>query len=159
MQQFLSRYGGCLLNLPLSKQSSWQHSDQGLPGHLFDGDAQCHLLYGSGWRHYTGMVRKKLVSTCKAIWCRNTMYLRSPNAAALQGTQCAEGKHCIGGECVRKTGTTESTESGRSTQEETTRKSTTVSQAQDNSQVFFPSRSMGICEFFKQFGVKLSYCP
>ena len=157
MQQFVSRYGGCLLNPPL--YSDWLHSDEGLPGHIFDGDAQCHLLYGSGWSHYTGVAKNKLVNSCKAIWCRNDIYLRSPNAAALQGTQCAEGKHCIGGECVQKTGTTEFTESGRSTQEETTRKSTTVSQAQDNSQVFFPSRSMGICQFFKQFGVKLSYCP
>jgi len=155
MDQFISRYGGCLLNLPLAKDSRWQHSDHGLPGHLFDGDAQCHLLYGAGWSHYRGLVRKKVISTCQAIWCRSTIYLRSPNAAALQGTECQEGKHCRGGRCVKRGATTETTDTTQ--QVTTTTEQTTVRSQQ--SQIFFPSRSMGICQFFRQFGIKLDYCP
>jgi len=155
MHQFISRYGGCLLNLPTAKQDAWQHSDHGLPGHLFDGDAQCHLLYGVGWTHYTGLVRNKLVSSCKAIWCRNTIYLRSPNAAALQGTECEAGGHCVGGLCARRSGSTDLP----TTQEKTTTIQTTVKSSHQQSQVFFPSRSMGICQFFLQFGIKLDYCP
>jgi len=157
MQQFITRFGGCLLNPPVKTYSGWQHSDLGLPGHRFDGNAQCHLLYGSGWSHYTGLVRNKVVSSCEAIWCRNTIYLRSPNAAALQGTKCGKGKHCIGGECVRKTGTTLATHQVTTMTEQTT----TIAKRtkQTNSQVFFPSRSMGICKFFMQFGIKLDYCP
>ena len=161
MQQFISRYGGCLMNNPVTKQSSWQHSDLGLPGHRFDGDAQCHLLYGSGWSHYTGMVRNKKVSSCEAIWCRNTIYLKSPNAAALQGTQCAEGKHCVGGECVGRADAAVDTQAGTGeTEPARTTTTTTVRQSRHyNSQVFFPTRSMGICQFFRQFGIKLNNCP
>ena len=152
MDQFISRYGGCLLNLPLAKDSRWQHSDHGLPGHLFDGDAQCHLLYGAGWSHYRGLVRKKAVNTCHAIWCRSTVYLRSPNAAALQGTECGEGRHCRRGRCVRREDTTDTTQQDTTTTEQTTTRP-------QQSQIFFPSKSMGICQFFRQFGIKLDYCP
>jgi len=157
MQLFISRYGGCLLNPPLTKDSRWQHSDHGLPGHLFDGDAQCHLLYGAGWSHYMGLVRNKVVSTCKAIWCRNTIYLRSPNAAALQGTECGKGRHCRGGMCVGR-GETVDTDT-TTTILTTTSEQTTIRSSHQQSQVFFPSRAMGICQFFRQFGIQLDYCP
>ena len=157
MDQFLSLYGGCLLNAPLTKLSAWKHSDHGLPGKLFDGSAQCHLLYGKGWNHYTGLVRGKKVSTCTALWCRNTIYLRSPNAAALQGTSCDKGRHCKGGECVLKE---EKRPAAKSSTEKITDATTTgAKRPASNSQVFFPTESMTICKFFRQFGIKLEFCP
>ena len=123
-----------------------------------------------------GLVRNKVVSTCKAILCRNTIYLRSPNAAALQGniisidflffcfidffssgTECGKGRHCRGGMCVGR-GETVDTDT-TTTMMTTTSEKTTIRSSHQPSQVFFPSRAMGICQFFRQFGIQLDYCP
>ena len=51
----------------------------------FDGDSQCHLMYGTDWRLYpSGIVNGEQINICRAIWCRRGNSLRSPNAAALQ---------------------------------------------------------------------------
>ena len=42
----------------------------------FDGDSQCHLMYGPGWRLYTGEVNREKVDICRAIWCRRHYSLR-----------------------------------------------------------------------------------
>lgn len=54
-------------------------------GFRFDGDSQCHLMYGTDWRLYpSGIVNGEQINICRAIWCRRGNSLRSPNAAALQ---------------------------------------------------------------------------
>ena len=121
MKQFLSRYGGCLLNLPLTKEPSWQLEPLHRPGEK----PACKQLQGHLVQEHN--------------------YLKSPNAAALQGTWCAKGKHCYGGGCVMKTGTAESTQAGTSKSEpQATTLTTSVQQSPRDSPVFFPSRSMGI---------------
>lgn len=51
----------------------------------FDGNDQCHLMYGEDWTVYSrGVVNQESVNICRAIWCRRHYNLRSPNAAALQ---------------------------------------------------------------------------
>ena len=66
-------------------QSEWRHHQHRLPGQRFDGEQQCHLMYGPRWRLYNkGIINGEPVNICRAIWCRNHINLKSPNAAALQ---------------------------------------------------------------------------
>ena len=94
---------------------------------------------------------------------------RSPNAAALQGTSCGKGRHCIGGLCVTKTsplggdgssGETfwESFSAGtRRTSTSTTASSveTSASTSEPGRVVYFP-KTFDICQFFAQFGITLN---
>ena len=82
--RFISQYGSCLDNVPRA-QSQWSHQHTQLPGQRFDGEEQCHLMYGPRWRLYKkGVINGEAVNICRAIWCRNYVNLKSPNAAALQ---------------------------------------------------------------------------
>ena len=82
--RFISEYGSCLDNVPRA-QSQWSHQHTQLPGQRFDGEEQCHLMYGPRWRLYKkGVINGEAVNICRAIWCRNYVNLKSPNAAALQ---------------------------------------------------------------------------
>ena len=84
LSRFISEYGDCLDNVPLV-QSEWRHHHHRLPGQRFDGEEQCHLMYGPRWRLYKkGIINGDPVNICRAIWCRNHINLKSPNAAALQ---------------------------------------------------------------------------
>ena len=88
LSRFISEYGTCLDNVPLT-QSQWRHQHHQLPGQRFDGEEQCRLMYGPGWRLYSqGSISGQTVDICRAIWCRNYINLRSPNAAALQVGSC-----------------------------------------------------------------------
>ena len=88
LSRFISEYGACLDNVPLT-QSEWRHHHHQLPGQRFDGEEQCRLMYGPGWRLYSqGSISGQTVDICRAIWCRNYINLRSPNAAALQVGFC-----------------------------------------------------------------------
>jgi len=165
--RFLDLYGGCLRDSPQQRREASKE----LPGHRFSGNDQCHLMYGAGWTHYTGEVRGEKAKTCEAIWCRHQFSLRSPNAAALQGTSCGKGRHCIGGLCVTKTsplggdgssGETfwESFSAGtRRTSTSTSTTATSVETSASTSEpgrvVYFP-KTFDICQFFAQFGITLN---
>ena len=84
LARFISQYGDCLDNSP-PRQSEWRHQHEQLPGQRFDGEEQCQLMYGPRWRLYSqGIINGQAVDICRAIWCRNYINLKSPNAAALQ---------------------------------------------------------------------------
>ena len=116
------------------------------------------------------------VSGVKNI-CWNSCFplFRSPNAAALQGTSCGEGRHCIGGLCVPKTSPLGGSDSGsggtfwesfsggtvaRSSTTGDTRSSTTATSLSTSATsepgrvVYFP-KAFDICQFFAQFGISL----
>ena len=69
MQQFLSRYGGCL------QDGAGRGPRGGLrqpPGRVFNGDSQCRVMYGEGWTLHTGPVRGRPARVCSAIWSVKT---------------------------------------------------------------------------------------
>lgn len=163
--RFLDLYGGCLRDSPQRREAR-----KALPGHRFSGNDQCHIMYGAGWTHYTGEVRGEKAKTCEAIWCRHQFSLRSPNAAALQGTSCGQGRHCKGGLCVPKTlpqeGVGDSAVSGETFWESfspvtSTAATSTVATSPSTSEpgrvVYFP-KTLDICQFFAQFGITLNIC-
>ena len=96
---------------------------------------------------------------------------RSPNAAALQGTSCGKGRHCIGGLCVPKTsplggdgssGETFWESFSAGTRRTSTSTSTTASSVETSAStsepgrvVYFP-KTFDICQFFAQFGITLN---
>ena len=95
---------------------------------------------------------------------------RSPNAAALQGTSCGQGRHCKGGLCVPKTlpqeGVGDSAVSGETFWESfspvtSTAATSTVATSPSTSEpgrvVYFP-KTLDICQFFAQFGITLNIC-
>ncbi|KAG7172658.1 A disintegrin and metalloproteinase with thrombospondin motifs 16-like 1 [Homarus americanus] len=71
-----------------------------LPGKRFNADEQCHYMYGREWRHFTNSM-KPFNDVCKEIWCRNGRLLKTPSAAALEGTLCGGSKVCKRGTCVK----------------------------------------------------------
>jgi len=163
--RFLDLYGGCLRESPHQQSRATRKP---LPGHRFSGNDQCHLMYGAGWTHYMGEVRGEKAKTCEAIWCRHQFSLRSPNAAALQGTSCGEGRHCIGGLCVPKTsplgspsgsgGTFwESFSAGTimSSTTSATSVETSLSTTREPGRVVYFPKTFDICQFFAQFGIRL----
>lgn len=171
MARFLDLYGGCLRDSPMRRENR-----KALPGHRFSGNDQCHLMYGAGWTHYQGTVRGEKAKTCEAIWCRHQFSLRSPNAAALQGTSCGEGRHCEGGFCVPKTLPQEGGRGGSasgetfwesfshpaaapatSTATSSVETSTSATTSEPGRVVYFP-KTFDICQFFAQFGITLNIC-
>ena len=143
-------------------------------------------------------IRGEKAKTCEAIWCRHQFSLRcqngpprkveakknicqnplsllfslsrSPNAAALQGTSCGQGRHCKGGLCVPKIlpqeGGGDSAVSGETFWESfppvtSTAATSTVATSPSTSEpgrvVYFP-KTLDICQFFAQFGITLNIC-
>ena len=127
-------------------------------------------MYGPGWRLYTGEVNREKVDICRAIWCRRhyslrctpyldtyllstylpriyiftCVHLRSPNAAALQGTVCGPAQHCDSGSCVAVEAVTVTTV-------------TTVTTIEAPNKNGFGGR-MSICDFFAIFGIRYRDC-
>jgi len=149
MQKFINSYGECLQTSEAKTKGNYQdfnHHDGRLPGVRFDGNDQCHLMYGEDWTVYSrGVVNQESVNICRAIWCRRHYNLRSPNAAALQGTECRQGKHCDSGLCVTKTHSS-SSQTG----------STTSSPSVSTTKIY--REKMSVCQFFRIFGINYPYC-
>jgi len=147
LSRFLSKFGKCLENVPAVSQ--WRHQHDLLPGQRFDGDHQCQLMYGSRWRLYSqGVVNGQQVNICQAIWCRSYINLKSPNAAALQGTTCSRGRHCLSGECVPAV-TKQETSPPTTTPSPSTTSTTTKSLENSLSPAFHIIYKMKVCDFFK----------
>jgi len=166
MSRFLDLYGGCLRNSPQRRKNVNKERKE-LPGQRFSGNDQCHLMYGVGWTHYLGQVRGERAKTCEAIWCRRQFSLRSPNAAALQGTSCGHERHCEGGLCVKKIEPGDESGDGGIFWERfseaskvttiATTKAVTTSTNDPGRVIYFP-QTFNICQFFAQFGIRLKTC-
>lgn len=152
MSQFLASYGDCLYNSPQGRAQEWDHEDGRLPGERFDGDSQCHLMYGTEWRLYpSGIVNGEQINICRAIWCRRGNSLRSPNAAALQGTSCGLGKQCDTGKCIKRINNKPHPSTPRLREDSTTKKPAEVVRP-------IYTNQMSVCDFFAIFGIRYPNC-
>ena len=78
-----------------------------------------------------------------------TPSFRSPNAAPLQGTECARNKFCYNGECVSQISQDKS-------------QSSITEQIGDPTYPTFPPKiqkqQMTICDFFERMGIRFAPC-
>ncbi|XP_071479936.1 A disintegrin and metalloproteinase with thrombospondin motifs 6-like [Diadema antillarum] len=88
----------CLNNRPsmtknLTLYRGWR------PGQIFHRDEQCKFLYADS----TGACSQKM-DDCEKLWCGRTnegvLVCSTNKYPPADGTECGEGKWCIGGECV-----------------------------------------------------------
>jgi len=157
--------GRCLESQTHSVNTLLNKVNNDLPGRRFGGNDQCNFLYGQDWSFYTGFISNGHANKpCEGIWCRNQNYLKSPNAAALQGTTCGDNRVCFRGGCEAEstvqrvlssessdvTGTTSTTTSTTTT---TTRRTTRRTSSRDDADM-----QNTLCTFFRAFGVTLSGC-
>jgi len=96
MQAFLSGpISSCLNDIPAAHQVSIDSHNK-LPGQLYDGDAQCALQMGVGYRFCT-----QKQSDCGSLYCtQDGVSCTSNFAPPADGTKCGERMWCIKGECV-----------------------------------------------------------
>jgi len=148
MSRFLDSYGSCLTQTNSKGREDINSNMVDLPGERFSGDDQCHLMYGPKWTLYTGPVNGKETNVCKGIWCRNGNNLKSPNAAALQGTECSEGRYCKSGMCVTKS----KDDTTNNEKEDDDHKN------EDESNEVYKPKRMSICDFLAAFGLSYFRC-
>lgn len=66
-----------------------------LPGTYIDGNMQCEMLFGYGWRrHYT--------TNCAELLCSKGYTVLSKGVVVLDGTNCGLTKWCISGRCEHR---------------------------------------------------------
>lgn len=66
-----------------------------LPGTYIDGNTQCEMMYGNGWRRY-------YTTHCAELVCAKDYTLLSKTVVVLDGTNCGLHKWCISGKCEHK---------------------------------------------------------
>jgi len=66
-----------------------------LPGTIIDGNAQCELIYGNGWKRYD-------TTKCKELYCLKDLTKLSRGVSVLDGTTCGLNKWCISGTCEHR---------------------------------------------------------
>ncbi|KAK9406034.1 A disintegrin and metalloproteinase with thrombospondin motifs 9 [Crotalus adamanteus] len=90
-------YGECLLDEPSSRTYTLP---QQLPGHIYDVNKQCELIFGPGAKVCPYMKQ------CRRLWCINDdgahKGCRTQHTPWADGTDCGLGKHCKYGHCVPK---------------------------------------------------------
>ncbi|XP_032067588.1 A disintegrin and metalloproteinase with thrombospondin motifs 9 isoform X2 [Thamnophis elegans] len=90
-------YGECLLDEPSSRTYTLP---QQLPGHMYDVNKQCELIFGPGAKVCPYMKQ------CRRLWCINDdgghKGCRTQHTPWADGTDCGLGKHCKFGHCVPK---------------------------------------------------------
>uniref|UniRef100_A0A8C4N2R3 ADAM metallopeptidase with thrombospondin type 1 motif 20 n=1 Tax=Eptatretus burgeri TaxID=7764 RepID=A0A8C4N2R3_EPTBU len=88
--------GDCLLDNP---HSIGLELPQHMPGHFYDANKQCELVFGPGSRLCPYMRQ------CKRLWCRsadgNQRGCRTQHMPLADGTECGRNMHCWQGTCVR----------------------------------------------------------
>ncbi|XP_039206112.1 A disintegrin and metalloproteinase with thrombospondin motifs 9 isoform X3 [Crotalus tigris] len=91
-------YGECLLDEPSSRTYTLP---QQLPGHMYDVNKQCELIFGPGAKVCPYMQKQ-----CRRLWCINDdgahKGCRTQHTPWADGTDCGLGKHCKYGHCVPK---------------------------------------------------------
>lgn len=88
---------GCLASQSVSSESVLDFGGQ-LPGETFPADAQCRLALGPKFKAYTSR-QSPFNNVCKELWCLEGSWA-SPAHPALDGTVCADEKHCREGACI-----------------------------------------------------------
>uniref|UniRef100_A0A803U052 ADAM metallopeptidase with thrombospondin type 1 motif 9 n=1 Tax=Anolis carolinensis TaxID=28377 RepID=A0A803U052_ANOCA len=89
-------YGECLLDEPSPRRYPLP---QQLPGHIYDVNKQCELIFGPGAKVCPYMQKQ-----CRRLWCINAdgahKGCRTQHTPWADGTECGQGKHCRFGHCV-----------------------------------------------------------
>uniref|UniRef100_A0AAY4EBT9 A disintegrin and metalloproteinase with thrombospondin motifs 20 n=1 Tax=Denticeps clupeoides TaxID=299321 RepID=A0AAY4EBT9_9TELE len=90
-------YGECLLDEPTGR--AYDLPTQ-FPGHLYDANQQCELMFGPGSRVCPFM------KPCKRLWCTSAegdhKGCRTQHMPLADGTECGHGMHCRHGMCVNR---------------------------------------------------------
>ncbi|XP_045608601.2 A disintegrin and metalloproteinase with thrombospondin motifs 3 isoform X1 [Procambarus clarkii] len=101
LNTFLANRGECLTSAKTRSLShTTNHHDGKAPGKRFNADDQCHYMYGEGWRKFYSS-QHPFNNVCREIWCRKGRFLKTPSAAALEGTRCGASKMCKRGRCLK----------------------------------------------------------
>lgn len=99
-QQELSRYLSsydCLRDDPFAHD--WPSLPQ-LPGLQYSMNEQCRFDFGVGYMMCTAF---RTFDPCKQLWCShpdNPYFCKTKKGPPLDGTMCAQGKHCFKGHCI-----------------------------------------------------------
>ncbi|XP_069826490.1 A disintegrin and metalloproteinase with thrombospondin motifs 2-like isoform X1 [Dendropsophus ebraccatus] len=99
-QQELSRYltsYDCLRDDPFAHD--WPSLPQ-LPGIHYSMNEQCRFDFGIGYMMCTAF---RTFDPCKQLWCShpdNPYFCKTKKGPPLDGTMCAQGKHCFKGHCI-----------------------------------------------------------
>ncbi|XP_018426257.1 PREDICTED: A disintegrin and metalloproteinase with thrombospondin motifs 2-like, partial [Nanorana parkeri] len=99
-QQELSRYLSsydCLRDDPFAHD--WPSLPQ-LPGFQYSMNEQCRFDFGVGYMMCTAF---RTFDPCKQLWCShpdNPYFCKTKKGPPLDGTMCAQGKHCFKGHCI-----------------------------------------------------------
>ncbi|KAM9312528.1 A disintegrin and metalloproteinase with thrombospondin motifs 2-like [Gastrophryne carolinensis] len=99
-QQELSRYLSsydCLRDDPFAHD--WPSLPQ-LPGIQYSMNEQCRFDFGVGYMMCTAF---RTFDPCKQLWCShpdNPYFCKTKKGPPLDGTACAQGKHCFKGHCI-----------------------------------------------------------
>ncbi|KAG8579260.1 hypothetical protein GDO81_010779 [Engystomops pustulosus] len=99
-QQELSRYLSsydCLRDDPFAHD--WPSLPQ-LPGIHYSMNEQCRFDFGIGYMMCTAF---RTFDPCKQLWCShpdNPYFCKTKKGPPLDGTMCAQGKHCFKGHCI-----------------------------------------------------------
>ncbi|XP_053321343.1 A disintegrin and metalloproteinase with thrombospondin motifs 2-like isoform X2 [Spea bombifrons] len=99
-QQELSRYLNsydCLRDDPFAHD--WPSLPQ-LPGIQYSMNEQCRFDFGLGYMMCTAF---RTFDPCKQLWCShpdNPYFCKTKKGPPLDGTMCANGKHCFKGHCI-----------------------------------------------------------
>uniref|UniRef100_A0A3Q2Y652 ADAM metallopeptidase with thrombospondin type 1 motif 9 n=1 Tax=Hippocampus comes TaxID=109280 RepID=A0A3Q2Y652_HIPCM len=95
--EFLTGYGECLLDEPVSRPYSLS---QQLPGRIYNVNKQCELIFGAGTQVCPYMTQ------CRRLWCTSPegaqRGCRTQHMPWADGTDCSPGKHCKHGLCIAK---------------------------------------------------------
>jgi len=98
LQEFLKNdaRSWCLKDPPtLTPLPALLPQDQGrLPGEIFNGNDQCEMQYGNGWR-----MSPYQKGVCGSLYCFKGVTQLSHVAPVADGSQCGVRSWCIGGKC------------------------------------------------------------
>ncbi|XP_078468260.1 A disintegrin and metalloproteinase with thrombospondin motifs 9-like [Lampetra planeri] len=90
-------YGECLLDEPVSQPYELPKQ---MPGHLFNANKQCELMFGPGSQVCPYMKQ------CKRLWCTSAEGIhkgcRTQHMPLADGTECGFFMHCVQGMCVAR---------------------------------------------------------
>ncbi|CAN2387292.1 collagen catabolic process [Pristimantis euphronides] len=94
--RYLSSYD-CLRDDPFAHD--WPSLPQ-LPGIQYSMNEQCRFDFGIGYMMCTAF---RTFDPCKQLWCShpdNPYFCKTKKGPPLDGTMCAQGKHCFKGHCI-----------------------------------------------------------
>ncbi|XP_051537327.1 A disintegrin and metalloproteinase with thrombospondin motifs 2-like [Myxocyprinus asiaticus] len=99
LRRYLNTYD-CLRDDPFDHE--WPTLPQ-LPGIHYSMNEQCRFDFGMGYMMCTAY---STYDPCKQLWCshpENPFFCKTKKGPPIDGTQCATGKHCFKGHCIKLT--------------------------------------------------------